>query len=71
MSRSATDIPYSYNTPRFLRNREYGFKKKIGYEDDIAAKIYSNIDAYCCDIPSEKQQLNQGGIFNLEFSLDG
>lgn len=64
-------IPYKFNTPKLLKDREYGMKRKIGYNNDIAAKLYRNLDAYACDIPSEKHQMGQGGIFNLEFSLDG
>lgn len=71
MSKSTVKIPYKYNTPKLLRHREYGMKKKLGYENDIAAKLYRNVDAYICDIPAQKQEANQGGIFNLEFSLDG
>lgn len=46
-------------------------RKKIGFSDDIAVKLYSNLDAYICDIPAPTTPANQGGIFNLEFSLDG
>lgn len=71
MSKTTIQVAYKFHTPKFLRHREYGMKKKIGYDTDIAVKLYRNLDAYICDIPSEKQPLEQGGIFNLEFSLDG
>lgn len=71
MSKVTAAIPYEYNTPRMLKEREYGMKKKIGYSDDIAAKLYTNLDAYISDIPAPEPEPNQGGVFNLEFSIDG
>lgn len=73
MSKQTAQISYRYNTPRLLIDRQYGMKHKIGYNDDIAVKIYKNLDAYVCDIPScsDGKIPHCGGIFNLEFSLDG
>lgn len=62
----------SYNSSNYniIRDRELGRKRKLGYDDDVHKKIYSNFDAYVSDIPMNKVN-TKGGIFNLEFSLDG
>lgn len=56
----------------WLRRREYGFRKRIGDEDSFYKSLYSSIapqltwpDDNSLDSP------NFGGIFGLEFSLDG
>lgn len=71
MSKTSANITYYYNTPRLLVQRQYGFKKNIGFGDDIAVKLYKHLDAYICDIPAPDPVANQGGVFNLEYSLDG
>lgn len=55
----------------FLRDRELGFNSYLGFNDDISRKIYTNLNAYAADIPASRCGVDQGGIFNLEFSLDG
>lgn len=71
MSRTTNDISYSLTNYDIIRNREIGSRTKIGYEDELSRKIYYNMDASESSIPSEKDSTDQGGIFNLEFSLDG
>lgn len=71
MSRSCEKISYNLNNYVLLKNRELGFRKHNGYDDDISKKLYSNMDAYQSDIPLSRYTSDQGGIFNLEFSQDG
>lgn len=71
MSRSREKISYNLDNYSLLKNRELGFKKHNGYDDDVSKKLYYNMDA-----PDSNEYLNkyisdQGGIFNLEFSKDG
>ncbi|KRT86651.1 WD40 domain-containing protein [Oryctes borbonicus] len=69
MSRITSDVSYSLTNYDIIRNREIGSKTKVGYEDELSRKIYHNMAVCGCD--SEKESTDQGGIFNLEFSLDG
>lgn len=71
MSRQNRHFPYSLNNYKIIRDREMGRKFKLDRSEDLACKIYSNFDAYQAEIPLQKYTANQGGIFNLEFSLDG
>lgn len=50
----------------YLRKRELGWKREIGYHDKIARKI-----VYSLEYSASKLHTEDGGIFNLEFSLDG
>lgn len=50
----------------FLRKRELGFKRHLGYEDHLAKKLITSLESFESKLNNE-----QGGIFNLEFSLDG
>lgn len=71
MSKTTKKISYNFNNCNFLRNRELGFKRHNGYDDEISRKLYSNLDAYVTETPLGRIATNQGGIFNLEFSQDG
>lgn len=71
MSRKTRYTPYSLNNYHIIRDREIGRRPELGHDESLARKIYSNFDAYQSDIPLQKHTANQGGIFNLEFSLDG
>lgn len=68
-SRIAHKPTFKQSITKIIKVRELGLKSYIGCEDDIVAKVYSNFDKY------KKSGFNQGksrgGIFNLEFSLDG
>lgn len=48
-----------------LRNREIGNRRKIGDEDNLFGMIYSNMHS------RKKIELEEGGIFNLEFNRNG
>lgn len=50
----------------FIRRRELGFKKRIGFDDEFCKKIILSLNEYYNDVSSDI-----GGIFNLEFSLNG
>lgn len=71
MENTYTRCRYRLNTPKLLMDREMGFKRHMGYDDDISKKVYTNM----CNIPRElsmgAHQTQEGGIFNLEFNLDG
>lgn len=69
-SKELADVSYNSSNYNIIRDRELGRKRKLGYDDDVHKKIYSNFDAYVSDIPMNKVN-TKGGIFNLEFSLDG
>lgn len=74
LSRTCGNVSYNLNNYELLKNRELGFKRHNGYDDDISKKLYSNMDAYQSDIPLSKYgkiPSDHGGIFNLEFSQDG
>lgn len=74
MSRSCEKLTYNLSNYSLLKNRELGFKRYNGYDDDISKKLYSNMDAPESNetsTPLNKYISDQGGIFNLEFSQDG
>lgn len=71
MSRITNNVSYNLTNYNIIRNRELGFKTKIGYEDELSRKIYHNMDANNSSITTDRESPDQGGIFNLEFSLDG
>lgn len=59
-----------YTINRIIQKRQIGLQRHMGYEDDIISKLYSKIDKFQLEgykNPGDKR----GGIFNLEFSLDG
>lgn len=71
MARRNSYIPCMLSNYRILEDRMLNIKKNVGHSDEIARKIYTSIDAYQADIPMHTCTADQGGIFNLEFSLDG
>lgn len=75
MSRSCEKITYNLNNYSLIKNRELGFKRYNGYDDDISKKFYTNMDAPDANDennkPLNRYVSDQGGIFNLEFSQDG
>ncbi|VEN39276.1 unnamed protein product [Callosobruchus maculatus] len=55
---------------KHLETRRFGLKEyKTGYDDLVALKLYSNFYEYSAK--NTECDLNYGGIFNFEFSLDG
>lgn len=71
MAKENRKCRYLLNTPRLLRDRELGFKRKLGYDDEMTRKIYANMNTSESSIPVRSHMTKEGGIFNLEFSLDG
>lgn len=55
-----------FSNPMFLTKRELGFRKKLGFEDDLCKKLIESYDEY-----HSAQNTETGGIFNLEFSQTG
>ncbi|XP_044271130.1 DDB1- and CUL4-associated factor 10 homolog [Tribolium madens] len=69
-SRIAHNPTFKHSLNEILRMRELGLKSYIGCDDDIYAKLYNKIDCY--SLEGKHNPGNKGGgIFNLEFSLDG
>lgn len=53
-----------------IEKRTLGFKVyQTGYDDTIALKLYSSFYQY--EVNNTVHDPHVGGIFNLEFSLDG
>lgn len=50
----------------FIKRRELGFKKKLGFDDVFCKKLALSLNDCYSDVRSDI-----GGIFNLEFSLNG
>ncbi|KAK9879901.1 hypothetical protein WA026_008402 [Henosepilachna vigintioctopunctata] len=73
ISHPVNNNDHSFQT--VLRQRELGLKNKCGTEDFIFSKLYTSFDKF--EIPQTPRPLQceerrkYGGIFNLEFSLDG
>lgn len=55
-----------FSSEKFLRKRELGFKRKLGYQDELCRKLISSLERN-----EDYLDANLGGIFNLEFSLNG
>lgn len=71
MSRTTHGVSNFLINYNIIRNRELGLRNKIGDEDEISRMIYYNMKGTGSSVPSGKDSTDQGGIFNLEFSLDG
>ncbi|KAJ3625957.1 hypothetical protein MTP99_016489 [Tenebrio molitor] len=68
--RTAHKPCFKHSLHEILKKRELGLKSYVGCEDDIIAKLYSSMERYELDTKSNRANTH-GGIFNLEFSLDG
>lgn len=55
----------------WIRKREQGFKSRIGDFDSIHKTIYSSLEPKDTWNDSHDGYTEHGGVFNLEFSLDG
>ncbi|CAH0554462.1 unnamed protein product [Brassicogethes aeneus] len=55
----------------YLVQRSLGNKCRIGFNDDLSFKLYSKFNNYVVKSERNKSSNCLGGIFNLEFSLDG
>lgn len=55
----------------YLEHRAYGYKRKIGYDDVLSFKLYSNFNNYVLRPNQKAPSKEVGGVFNLEYSLDG
>lgn len=60
----------NFNFTKYLYNRTLGKPNKIGFNDNLNLKLFGSIN----HVEFEKNSTattSRGGIFNLEFSLDG
>lgn len=58
--------------PNWLRDRELGVKRRLGFEDAFSEKLYYSL--LPCNSWDQFQHTSNkihGGVFNLEFSPDG
>lgn len=69
-SRIAPNPNFKHSINEILRIRELGLKSYIGCDDDLYAKLYSKMESYSLKYKHNPGNTG-GGIFNLEFSLDG
>lgn len=54
------------NGPNWIRKRELTLKWGIGYHDKLAKKFITSLEN-----TASRLDTDHGGVFNLEFSLDG
>lgn len=63
ISNKRTNLFSNYS---FLHKRELGFRKKLGFDDELTKKLTASLEI--CHYSGKR---DVGGIFNLEFSSNG
>lgn len=70
--RFSSKVKHSAHVYSFLNNRSLGFEnKRLGSTDNFISTIYHSFDAQEYNRSTSKYYSYSGGIFNLEYSLDG
>ncbi|XP_017777326.1 PREDICTED: DDB1- and CUL4-associated factor 10 homolog, partial [Nicrophorus vespilloides] len=68
MSGHGRSVHYNSNY-KIIRDRELGLRRKLGHQDGMSKKIYTNIGKDHGKYTSKC--VDEGGVFNVEFSQDG
>lgn len=68
----ASKLPQYVQVPNLLASRSLGLRTPLGLTDAFISSIYNSFDAINTPGAAEPEYNHyQGGVFNLEFSLDG